>query len=578
MEITPLTESSMSLVLANMLKNGASFDATNSGILEYSEASNWDTRTQELTDDYRWFTGDALDERLKNKAGKDNLPPLRYPLQINPFKDAARLHAFALWGMVKDNSSALVQTRCEPRLDENLTVTDGARKISAWADYVLADIDYENSARAMDIDMGLITQALGGVVLKVSWVTQDPMRPSGIRYDYFDPRNFYCRYAGRDYWNPEEAWIRTKISADDAKRYGVKVRTPDAYYLEYWNRESMWAMIDGYPAELDGKRIEAEHGFGFVPIIYVPHERVNDFWGKSIIRGNVGLVKELNSREADIGDAVHFGVNNPLFGRNIRGGGLTEKAMSNGDTYYDTGRNQQGEDKPEMYRAAPPDLPNGTKEFVDRLRQNIEKALITPSIAYGEEEGSQRSGQTLYNRMWPLLSHVLHERIHWSEARNRRAEYALKILEMHGQVHGITKEHTGLRKRQLWAPMVPVDRAALIDELVKRKQETMLSLEHALEMVGDVPDIQEEVKKIWADAERMAEIEAIQTKMTTDSQESIADKQIKGQKDLANTQADNQSQLVDQQAEHQSNMADKTAKTSVAIAKTKPAGKPAGGK
>jgi hypothetical protein len=578
MEIAPLTESSMSLVLANMLKNGASFGGTMAGLLEYGEVSDWDMRAESLSHDWRWFTGEALEERLLNNAGKDYKAPLRWPLQINPFKDAARLHAFALWGMVKDNSGALVQTRCEPRLDQNLEVTDEARKQAAWADYVLADIDYENDVRAMDLDIGLLTQALGGVVLKVSWVPDDPMRPSGIRYDYYDPRNFYCRYRGRDFWNLDEAWIRTKISADDAKNtYGVKVESREATYLEYWNRTNMWVAIDGYPATRNGKAIAQKHDFGFVPLIYVPHERVNGFWGRSIVSGNIGLVKELNSRESDIGDSIHFGVNNPLFGSNIRGGGPSEKSLTNGVTFYDLGRNQQGEDPPKMERTKAPDLPVGTEQFIERLRENLRNALITPSIAYGEEEGSQRSGQTLYNRMWPLLSHVLHERINMATGRNRRSEYALMILAMKGQ-REITQAHLGLRKRQLWAPMVPVDRAALIDELVKRKQETMLSLEHALELVGDVPDIQEEIKKIWDDAERMAEIEATQTKMTLDSQEKIADKQLQGQKDLADQQAEHQTDMMGQQQDHQMNMADKQAKTAIQVAKSKPANKPSGGK
>lgn len=563
MEITPITESSMGLVLANMARNGASFGTPMAGLLDFSELAEWDMRVGELNQEWKWFTGEALEERDQAAAGADGIAPLKFPLQINPFKNAARLHAFALWGMVKDNSTALAQTRCEPRLNASLEVTDEARQQAAYADYVLADIDYENDSRSMDVDMGLMAQSLAGVVMKVSWAPDDPMRPSGIRYDYYDPRNFHCRFRGKDYWNLDEAWIRTKISADDALKYGVKIETREAYYLEYWNREVMWVTINGDPAQLDGKQIASEHNFGIVPIIYVPHERVNSFWGKGIVSGSIGMVKELNSREADIGDAVHYGVNNPLFGSNVRGAGPTEKTLTNGTIWYDMGRSDMGQEAPKMERTKSPDLPIGTKEFVERLHAELEKALITPSIAYGEEEGSQRSGQTLYNRMWPLLSHVLHERINWTDARNRRAEYALKILALKKQ-RSITNSHLNLRKRQLWAPMVPIDRAALVDELVKRKQEMLVTIEHALELLGDVPDVQEEAKNIIAQAKLMAEIEATATKMQVDSDQALADKQMQSEKDLAQQNADNQSDLVDQQAD-----------TAVKVAKAKP--KPAAG-
>lgn len=58
-----------------------------------------------------------LGGRDENAPGEDRAI-LLFPLQLNPFKDAARLHAFALWGMAQDTSAPLVQTKCYSRRDE----------------------------------------------------------------------------------------------------------------------------------------------------------------------------------------------------------------------------------------------------------------------------------------------------------------------------------------------------------------------------------------------------------------------------------------------------------------------------
>jgi len=478
------------------------------GGLSDAELQEWQARQTEINEWWRWFTGEALKEEDKTRPLKDGTFPLKYPLQMNPTALAARLHAYALWGEVPDTSGPLVRTIVEPRFNEAGEADDAGRKLARQAELVLEQIEYENHTRAADIDMGVSIQALGGVVLKVGWEPSNPLLPTGIRYEYFDPRYFHARWQGKNYWDLTEAWIKMPITKAQADGYGVQVTDDTVNYEEWWSRDEYWVRVDGQDAkDAEGKPIKGTHDWGFCPMLYNPHERTANFWGNSLVPSAIGQIKELNAREADVGDAISFGVHSLIWAKNIKNTPRM-KTFENGQPYIDAGRATTSSDpEPDIKRLDSPKLPEGSQVFTNHLLQSIRITLMTPEIAYGLEEGSQRSGQTLYSRMWPLLAHVQSERVNWSEARSARAEMALKILALRGRA-GITQAHLGLRKRQIWSPMVPVDRQQLVDELVRLLQEKGISLEMMLERLGTVPDIQAELKRIKEQAEAASNLEA----------------------------------------------------------------------
>lgn len=471
--------------------------------LSSSELSAWRSQTSDIEDWWDWFSGKALEARQPTQPGKNGEPPLLYPLQINPVRQAARLHAYALAGEVPDTAEPLVKTIFVPRKDN-----ESAKGVAKDASDLISRIEYENHGRSQDTDAFLSIQALGGIVCKIGWEPSNPVLPTGIRYEYLDPRNFWAHWSGNNYWELDECWIKYTISAKAAESYGVKTNDMSVSYVEYWNKEKYWIKVNGeYAKDKDGTVYNRKHPFGFVPFIYIPHERSNSFWGTSIVPEVIGLTKELNSREADAGDAVHLGVNSALVARNIKNGYPVLKTLPDGTSYIDTGRAiSTGDPDPELYRVDSPSLPESTQKFLDSLLEFIHMGVQTPDVAYGKEEGTQRSGQTLYSRMWPLLAHVRTERTHWTEARNIRAEMTLKILQIMKSKE-VTDNMLGMMKRQAWAPMVPVDRAAMILELIQRKQEYAISLEHMLELLGDVQDIPKEVALIWEETEKLLKLE-----------------------------------------------------------------------
>lgn len=387
---------------------------------------------------------------------------------------------------------------------------EAARKLAKQAERAISNVLYENNSRSMFTDLGLTTQVLAGCVLKLGWDPANPLLPSGIRLEYVDPRDFHPRFRGKDYWNLTEAWIKLNIAGESAaQEFGVYSTGKVATYVEYWSRGKFWIKVNGEIATVGGVRMEMANPFGFVPIIYIPHERRNSFWGTSMVEDTIGLTREINARLADMGDAVHLSIKRILWAKNIKGGHPVKKEMAGVGTYWDYGRAiSQGDPQPDLQAVASPVLPQGADKFQAALLELARTHLITPSIVYGEEEGSQRSGQTLYQRMWPLLSHVRQERTHWTTGLNLLAEMILRMLAAKGRA-GITTKHLGLRKRQRWASMVPVDREMYVDEMIRRLQENAVSRRKAVEGFGDVSDIEEELVQITADMEQLAKLQLL---------------------------------------------------------------------
>lgn len=103
---------------------------------------------------------------------------------------------------------------------------------------MLLNVDYENNSRAADIDMGLDIQALGGIVLKVSWEGITPCgRPaSGTTTTTRASSTAASRARAIGTWM--RFWIKSVVTREEAlSTYGVKIEGYRGTHLEYWNRE-----------------------------------------------------------------------------------------------------------------------------------------------------------------------------------------------------------------------------------------------------------------------------------------------------------------------------------------------------
>jgi hypothetical protein len=224
-----------------------------------------------------------------------------------------------------------------------------------------------------------------------------------------------------------------------------------------------------------------------------------------------GIVKEMNARFGDYGDAVSDDAHDPTATRNINGVPQI-KRIGEGLTVVDLGSSANvtgGEGQPDMFQVGKGKASSAMKDLLGELIDQYRRDSFVPAVAEGEDEGSQRSALTLATRFWPLTSHVGIERIYFSSGMDVFNTYLLKMMQkIDGGIEGITEEHTQMRMKQSWAPMLPRDRQAEVQEWALRAQNNLGSVDHLLELTRDVDDIAEERENILKWLKEVAEIQA----------------------------------------------------------------------
>jgi hypothetical protein len=487
-----------------------------------------------LYDQYwAWMDGkvwDQVDRYFVSQKGQEL--PLLFPLQLNPIYTAALIHRNALFGEAADTGNPMVQPVAIPKNkygdgEEGITVTPEARTTARQVTDLLEGLWYQSNSRASMLDAGFISQALGGTVFKVSYEPYntflDPAYPVAFRE--IEPEFFLPVYGMYDRWNLIEARIGRMIDGYEAKRiYNVETTLRKVLYLETWSRNELKVTVNNEPASIqrDGKwyPLSHDHNYGFVPVVYIPHEIIGQFYGVPIVHQIGNLVKEFNGRAADIGDAVRNSIERMYILTNADANELKIKHLESGIKVMASGKEMAGTQAKRVDHVAPPDLPQGTMDYLKFLRDSIWHGSSTPAVAYGEDEGSQRSALTLAFRMWPLTSHIRAERSLWTEGMRVLGQMALKILSMkqdgegayknvaEGTPYQVTDKHLGHILKMDWAPMIPRDRESEVNQLILRHQDEQLSTRMSLEKQGDIDDVDAELKEIVEEREEKAKLEA----------------------------------------------------------------------
>lgn len=481
--------------------------------------TEWRQQLNKYYQYWAWSDGrvwDQQDQYYVAQQGHDL--PLLFPLQINPVHTASVIHRNALFGEVPDMGGPMVRPIAVPKNkygdeDGGITVTDKGRNDARFVSDILEMLWYQSAGHSAMLDAGYVSQALGGCVFKVSyepWNTQlEPGLPVAFRQ--IEPEFFLPVYTMYDRWNLLEARIGRMIDQVEAKEiYGVTTSANRVLYLEKWTRTEVTVTVGGEPASImrNGVAVELSgvHDYGLVPIFYIPHETVGMFYGVPIVHQIANLIKELNGRAADIGDAMRNSIERIYIMTNADSGDLRIKDLGDGIKVMSTGREMSGTQPKRIDHIAPPDLPRGTMEYLEFLQKSVWHGSFTPAVAYGEDEGSQRSALTLAFRMWPLTAHVRTERMLWSEGLRLMHKAALQILikkqtgdfgdMTEGTPWKVQEKHLGHILKADWAPMIPRDRESEVNQIILRHQDEQLSTEGALEKQGDIEDIDRELERI----------------------------------------------------------------------------------
>lgn len=458
--------------------------------------NEWAAQLARYREAQTYFYGDIFNQR----SGDGTDAPLMYPLQINLVKMMCLVQASALWGQWEEE---LISFHVEPER-ENAS----ARERAEQARRVISDTYMASGGNQILYESGLSQQIYGGVFLRAAI---DPDKPHGVRIDKLMPYNVFV------VWDPItinrilKAYIAIPIDQSEAKLvYGVPVGGMEdkVIYLEEWSE-------DRYEVSIGGKRIakfSGQNPWGFVPIVYIPRVRAEGFYGMPVYEDIAGIQNELNARLADIGDNVNNASHPIRWIRNYRGDAERDFVMG-ADQLWDLGSSGPGGEIPEAGVLPAQAEPSSTFHYVNFLLDITRQAANVSPVAFGEDEGSQRSGVTLTLRLWPLIQQVRTTRIY---LRDQLYDLHHKILVM-AQTRDIDSRYDGALSRHSVIPnfvdLVPQDRQLLIEEVTRRAEQDLISPEEAVARFGTKDGTEaEEITRIreWLEFKNELEVQKME--------------------------------------------------------------------
>lgn len=480
----------------------------------------WSEITQNYLKYWSWYDGSVLSS-VKATTAKGE-PILRFPLTINTVANFAQKHAAILLGEEQfDTPNPLVKTVVSPKLPLNgQNPADADKKTALLLQNVVNETWTANRGRSLQVENATLQQFLGGCVFQLSWTPwrKDMLVPITIKN--IIPDFFFPIWSQDDYWDLLEAFVIYRLPSAVANRmYGLNLaHNSSVLYLEHWTRETYSIYVDGQPLKSKFSGVEIEYKnqanpFGFVPFVYIPHIRIGSFWGNSHVPSIAGLVMEYNARMGDLGDATRKAVHRNRYVRNLAQN-PQKIQLAEGVNAINLGvESPVAKNPPDVITEEPPDMGDYYLNFAEKLWKQTMREGNIGDIAFGEDEGSQRSALTLAFRMYPSTSHARLERAFWGDGMNVIARYILKMLyiaqndkdmkkALDSNLEAIPEDFE--RRYQYaadWLPMIPRDREAVVSELVLRKQAGLVSTRKALQDFGDVRNVDDELTEIQADKE-----------------------------------------------------------------------------
>jgi hypothetical protein len=474
----------------------------------------WTTQANLYNNYWAWFRGDVLDEVQGTTS--DGKPVLRYPLRINPVRNFSRKHALLLFGEIGDSPQTLVKPVVNPITRILSQKTDEKESDSAnFLQALLEQLWIDNHGSGLLMENALLSQFLGGSILQARYEPDrtDLIAPITIRNIYPD---FYLPiWSAENYWDLQESYTVYRIPVAIIQRqYNMEMKNTASagpgycFYTEHWTKTTQSIYINGEPLSVRRGKVtfrydKRPHDFGFIPQVYIPRWREGNFYGPSIVSDISGLALEYNARVADEGDAVRKSVHRKRYGRNIINTPTEKNLDRRGNTYIDLGVTNPATDRiPEIIAEDAPQWNAQFGNYKEYLWDQMGRDASVPAVAYGEDEGSQRSALTLFMRMWPSTAIARQQRIFWTDGMVRFNHMILKMLGTVGySAYGHTFDRDYENRYRLsadWLPMLPRDRESKVSEIIARLQANAIPPEEALRQFGDIPDAAQALEDIKA--------------------------------------------------------------------------------
>ena len=452
---------------------------------------SWTARLRKYDEYLEYWTGEIWEKLAENIQVEAGRPPLRWPVKINLIKILSLMHAQALWGEWEDE---VITFQAKPKKPKEIPhpgaqkQEEAVKNLAQETQEVINAVWAENNRETLLIEESLAAQVYGGCVFRLR---KDLDKEHTIKIEYLSPYFFRAVWHPTDFHQLYEARVQFEIAGSQARSvYGMDFKDDERVkYVEVWTKGEHTITVG------DESYVSEKNPYGVIPYVYIPRLRMEEFYGLSLCEDLMGLQDELNDRVADIGDQILQDCHALMILTNYMGDAT--KLRPTPDGILNLGLNAPGHNDPQLDRIPAGDIPKAAFDHINFILDTAKMAAFTPPVAFGQDEGSQRSGVTLIIRLWPLLQQCKWSRAWWDDGFKDINELILTMLKSHG-FEGYKEEWEGHTIVPQWAAIQPKDREALVQELSLLAASEIQSLETMVERLGNTQDNEEEISKIRA--------------------------------------------------------------------------------
>ena len=333
------------------------------------------------------------------------------------------------------------------------------------AEALLQACHERNSLALLDLDTAVDSAVLGDGAFKVTW----DAAAGAPSVAAVDPATLQCEREPGDYRTLRKVTQSYALPPAPGSNSGPVAVT------EVWTASTLEVLRSG---EVERR---VPNPYGFIPYVVFPNLRVpKEPWGQSDLVDLLAVNRELNSRLSVLAHILEVS-GNPI--------AVLENVTDSTGIKVGPGRLWE---LPKDARAYLLDLLSGGGvqlhiEYVNLLYRAMHDIAEMPRTAFGDGEGTARSGVALEVELQPMLQKIARKRAIWTVALGERARMVLRLHALHGDEQAASAaNHAGVYAvRVVWPPILPSDRTELVQQETALVQAGIHSHRRAMDLLGE---------------------------------------------------------------------------------------------
>ncbi|HEX9990028.1 MAG TPA: phage portal protein [Chloroflexia bacterium] len=345
------------------------------------------------------------------------------------------------------------------------------KRVAQHAEALLQACYERNSLALVDLDTAVDSAVLGDGAFKVTWDAQ----AGAPSISAVDPATLCCVRQADDYRRLLKVTQTYYVGARDQGSGVSYPRHAGEQVVEEWTAETLEVWRDG---ALE-KRVP--NPYGAIPYIVFPNLRVpKEPWGQSDLVDVMQVNRDLNSRLSILSHILEVS-GNPI--------AVLENVTDSTGIKVGPGRLWE---LPKDAKAYLLDLLSGGGvglhiEYINLLYRAMHDLAEMPRTAFGDGEGTSRSGVALEIELQPMLQKVARKRAIWQVALEERCRMVLRLHALHGDEHAgtVVDPTSGYEVQVVWPPILPSDRSETVRQETALVEAGIHSHRRAMDMLGE---------------------------------------------------------------------------------------------